>query len=102
MYCVPACKGCKEAGRCPKGDLPASPVSRARRAAVAATAPRAGVERKTYVLLPCNHYTDSASIAFFSVWQPRSDEGPTQLWCETCKKWQPVEVKTAPDPSTLF
>lgn len=24
MYCIPACKGCREAGVCPKGETPAS------------------------------------------------------------------------------
>jgi len=105
MQCVPACKGCKEAGVCDGSQAPAPSVSPPRykpRRAVKPTAPRPGVERKVYVHLPCDHYTDSASIAFFSVWQPRDDEGVCHLYCETCKKWQPVEVKTAVGPNTLF
>lgn len=75
-----------------------------KRRAVAATAPRPGLERKTAIALECGHYTDSDAVAFFSVWQPREDEGQPQLRCETCHEWQPARAIPASQipPTPMF
>src|SRR5215510_11586178 len=86
-YCIPVCQSCR-AGVCPRGEAPALPVSKPkkrRRAVVQATYPRD--ERPGYKLLKCGHYTDKASILFYSVWQPKGY--PRKFYCDSpgCHRW---------------
>jgi len=101
-YCVPVCKGCREAGTCPKGEVPASayaplPRSQPRRAAVQATYPRD--VRPVYVHLACGHLTTKEAQVFFSVWRGK---GSADLYCETCHAWVAVAVREVPRPEAMF
>jgi hypothetical protein len=95
-YCVPTCKGCREAGSCPKGELPASAYVPAlarkppRRAAVKATYPHDANPDYTYLV--CGHVTDKGEILAYSVWQPKGK--PDSYYCGKCGKW----VKKIPKP----
>jgi hypothetical protein len=88
-YCIPTCKGCREAGSCPKGELPASayaPLPRKaapRRAAVKATYPHDANPDYTYLV--CGHITDKGEILLFSVWQGKDKD---KYYCTKCGAWR--------------
>ena len=56
-------------------------------------------ERPGYQLLKCGHYTDKASILFYSVWAPKDKR---KLYCDKCHKWVPkVKVTSTPEDTTI-
>src|SRR5215475_441216 len=100
MYCVPACKACREAGSCPKGELPASrvpaPKSRRRsRVLYAVKEVMIEKERAAYIDLTCGHTTTYEAQLFYSVWAPRK----AIYYCDKCHR--DVEMRKKPKPELL-
>jgi len=101
-YCVPTCKGCREAGSCHRGELPASayvptpPRKPPRRAAVKATYPHDANPDYTYLV--CGHITDKDEILAFSVWAPKPP--PVKFYCSKCGKWVRKLEKSLPQALT--
>lgn len=116
MYCVPACRGCVEAGECSRGALPASAYTDSaqprKRPYVPHRATRA-VVRQTYADTPphgvihlmCGTRTTLEAQLFFSAWRPKKK--PHAYWCEVHSKWEDatpaIEAQPQPDdPRELF
>ena len=81
MFCVPACKGCREAGSCPKGELPASRPSAPRRYRPDTVVSMGKLKLK------CGHDVDKFGMLVLGL-SPRG-----KVWCEQCGRYEPQQAK---------
>jgi hypothetical protein len=91
---MPACLTCRTAGSCPKGELPAAPVSTAKRQ-YARRAAMIEREQRGYITLTCDHV-----ITFESSQREERYKvhGRWKFYCDRCGKMKFKKPKPAPEP----